>query len=441
VVVAVPDALRAGLDTGLDAVGAGRTSATISQLVAALSKGGHVQRPDPETDTAALLATAGLYRAGPGSTSGERISASDLSGLERQLASLGSPRDTDADLLCQLADQADSGSATERTTAAIVSEHSLAQFNRMDSGKPGCVAGTLDPRTAYYPSDVPAMDHPFVQVTWARASKDTKQRADAVGRLHTWLRSAAGQKFFTDDGYRGADTGGSAQPPPAGSLLATGDSDRTLEDVPLLSGTLTADDLDTDIRLYRAARDPADVLFVLDNSVSMRGPDWSIALSALQKSLSALGPKDDFGIITTPGPQLARLGSGAKDDASMAKKLAGLATGAGKADLAAALRSALTQVGDAGDKKTARLVVLITDDKAEAGITRGEGDQLVRDVRDGRAGQGITLVVVSLHNGCDGNTLDTQLADASRGVCVDRSDDPVDKLPVEVAKVGTGETP
>jgi Mg-chelatase subunit ChlD len=213
----------------------------------------------------------------------------------------------------------------------------------------------------------------------------------------------------------------------------------TLAAAPVSRDLPTADDLNTDIGLYRDARGPAKVLFVLDNSSSMSS-HWPIALAALQNSLSALGPDDDFGILTTPGGQLAPLDGGPKDDVSLRKELAALKPIDGQAALRSALGRALGQIRPTRvSDQTPRLVVLITDDEDERQISTDEHNSLVSAVR---ADHRITLVVASLHvTGCQGSTLDTQLAEASRGVCIDRSDDLGKKLPEEVAKVGTGESP
>lgn len=434
-VVGVPDAL-----TGkLAAVGIPRTGARLADIVSAVQGGsGTVDRPDPASDTAALLSTVGLYTDG---ATGNRISQARLTGLERDLASQGTSQQSDTALMCRLADPDATDPSAQRSSAVLVAEQTLAAFDQATGSTPSCAGAVPQHRTAYYPGDVPPLDHPFVSVTWG-SPRDKNARADAVNRLHDWLQGPEGQGYFVRAGYRGADRNGVALPPGADSPLArdhavdAGFPPPAHRDAPdELAGALTS---------YRSARGPGEVLFILDTSASMSAR-WPTAIAALQQSLAALGPDDTYGIWTTPSApdgrsargELVPLGGTGQSDASVRARVAALKPTGGDADLATVLRDAIdTMRPRSSSDTTPRLVVVITDDSAETLIPAATSSGLVGDARTTPR---VPLTMVSLlGGGCDGNTLDTQLADASRGVCLDLSDDPLRALPDQVAKTGTG---
>ncbi|MCZ0995921.1 substrate-binding domain-containing protein [Streptomyces noursei] len=172
-------------------------------------------RPSPVLSGTGLLHTLGLYLAGDGAPSGRPAPRPHpRPGRRAPPGRPGSQYAGSPELLCSLRqdggpDQAPDRPGTGRSphSAPLVSEKSLADFN-LGHALGGCPALDAPPPLgdryyAYYPKNVPALDHPLIRVDWA-GTADAAPRRAAVARFADWLRDpAGGQRSLTAQGYRG----------------------------------------------------------------------------------------------------------------------------------------------------------------------------------------------------------------------------------------------
>ncbi|MEU6812860.1 substrate-binding domain-containing protein [Streptomyces sp. NPDC046831] len=414
IVLAVPqDLAGAGLDE--------RVGRPLSRLVDDLRKrngSAEVRRPDPELTGSALLATVGLY--GPGTP--------DARSAEQRIRPAGPPAPTSAALLCALPEDP----AADLRTAALVPEFLL------KSGV-GCARATREPRTAEYPTDVPALTPAFVRVRWEGGDRDAAARDEAVGRFHTWLTGEDGLAAFRRAGFRSA-TG-------AGHPLLDSENPGVgvLRNPSPLPGAAERTALDTALERYRSANGPGRVLYLLDSSGSMtaqwQGPSGGPGL--LKHSLGGLGEQDEYGVWAVHGTSgdrrydvLLPFDRHRRQDAE--RLVDGRArVHDAEADPHAALLAALTDMAGRGrDDERPQLIVYVTDDEDDNRLT---GDNL-RDVLGRAARAGVPVDMVSLVGGsCDQGRPGALIAEASGGRCLDAGDDLGTLLHDEVARVGTGE--
>ncbi|MFI2783072.1 vWA domain-containing protein [Streptomyces sp. ALB3] len=431
-VLGVPDTMRSApaLQTG-DPLGAIISGLKAGQPVSIL-------RPDPEGTEGALLATDALYASSP------RGHASDV---EQEMAHVLRPMPSTArELMCVLAD----GSPVEDHAAVLVPEQTLAQFNLSAgvAGRPACATEALTHRVAYYPSDLPMLDLPFVRVTWEGADRDAEARRTAVRDFYHWLTTDEdAQECFTDDGYRGVEKGRPA-PPGADSVLAEKDNATAVrEQIPKTGQTTgTTASLSDTLSRYRRALGPGQVLYLLDNSTSMADKRvWDGtggAKEVVARSMSSLGADDRYGVWTTavdvekPAVQLVPLGSHPR--AGARKAVAGARTAGFDARIAAGLEQALTTLrARPADAEQPRLLVLVTDGEDFEAVGKKEQQELVADA--GRTPL-VRIVTVSLQDGaCAPGRFGARLAEASGGRCIDPADDVTAELAAEVARTGTGD--
>lgn len=379
-----------------------------------------VRRPDPESTTAALLATLGLYD-GTG----------DAGEAERRLAP-GAPSPNASDLLCALPDDA----SVDRRSAAAVPEFLL------KSGV-ACHRATRTPRLAAYPTDVPGLTPTFVRVRWKDADLDTEARDEAVKGFHRWLTDEdGGLAVFRDAGFRSA----------AGDhpLLDPDHSGRgVLPDFGPPAGEAERTTLETTLTRYRGASGPGRVLYLLDNSGSMSGL-WegpSGGPGILKQSLGGLGAQDQYGVWTVSGTTGERhdevLTFGPHPQRAEAERVLDprrTKVRDAEADPHAALLDAFADMLARGaDDDGPQLIVFLTDDEDNNRLTGRNLDQVLAKAREaGKAG--VSVVMVSLDSGaCDRGRADARIADASGGRCLDASDDLGADLHDEVARAGTGE--
>ncbi|WP_433478677.1 hypothetical protein ACQPZP_17570 [Spirillospora sp. CA-142024] len=155
-----------------------------------------VARPVPETSSAALAVTPALYDAMPGD--------------DRKDERFAEPADLVApdavSLLCRFRQQAAAQESEPPDDIAVaVPEQVLHDY---DMGRPlGDRCGAVDPDAApyakwrlhpYYATDLPTLDHPFVQVRWR--GQDTRERDAAVREFRRWLqRNPLTSQGFRDD--------------------------------------------------------------------------------------------------------------------------------------------------------------------------------------------------------------------------------------------------
>ncbi|MEU9861141.1 VWA domain-containing protein [Streptomyces sp. NPDC047971] len=417
-VLAVPAQLAEGSEKD-------RFGRPLVQFVEAMTlraEGAVVARSDPEHTDAGLLATVGLYGNRPGAAAG----------VERGLAP-GRPLPDGRALLCELPKVP----AVDTRTAALVPEHLLR------TGV-SCGRQTRTPRVAEYPADVPRLTLPFVHVRWDGGDRDKEAREDAVERFRAWLTDpdGAGIAAFTADGYR-AGAGEThtpvsppASPPAAGALADPG----------RLPDAGDAATMNAALEGYRKANGPGRVLFLLDNSGSMRG-SWDGpggGPGIIQQSLGGLGGQDEYGLWTVsskPGaadPYTPVLALGTHRNHDEAKRIVGGARiEDNEADPYRALSQAVTAMKAEDDDSRPRLIVFVTDDEDNTRLTAGDRlESLVTTL--GQAG--VPVVMVSLDvGGCAKGRPDERIAVASGGRCLDASGDLIAGLRDEVARTGTGE--
>lgn len=436
-VLAVPD--------GLSLPPALQTGSPLSGLVSALGASDQkasVLRPDPENTDGALLATTALYPP----TGAARPSELEQ-GMEAQLTPMPG---TSAELMCALA--ASPQNTLEDRAAVLIPEQTMAQFNLRpgDKGRQSCAKDTLSGRTAWYPSDVPVLDLPFVHVTWKGAERDAERRKQAIEDFYRWLtEDRSAQRVFTEDGFRGVTSDGDPATPDEHSLLKASANTRAVhsDKLPQNGPPATSAVLTDTLRRYRQALGPGRVLYLLDTSTSMvdkRVFDGSgRAKDLVSRSMNSLGREDEYGVWSiAPVSRKAHadlVPFGRNDRAAAQRKV-----GAAKpvedvnAHVATGLRDALAELrGGPSEADPPRLLVLVTDDEDSAGI---KGAGLTSLVEEAQKTPRVRVVVVSLQGGgCTSGALNRQLTAATGGRCLDPSVDLAKELQAEVAKTGTGD--
>ncbi|TDD29595.1 VWA domain-containing protein [Actinomadura sp. KC06] len=155
-----------------------------------------IARPVPETSSAALAVTPALYDALPGDDAED----------ERFAEPAGLVAPDAVSLLCQFRERAAAqDSEPPEDLAVAVPEQVLHDY---DMGRPlGDRCGAVDPDAApyakwrlhpYYATDLPTLDHPFVQVRWR--GQDTEERDAAVTGFRRWLdRHPLTRQGFRDE--------------------------------------------------------------------------------------------------------------------------------------------------------------------------------------------------------------------------------------------------
>ncbi|GFM97363.1 hypothetical protein Sfulv_21740 [Streptomyces fulvorobeus] len=422
---------------------AAKTGYPLGAIVAALrdaqrpGRSVSVLRPDPEGTDGALLATEALY----GSSGAGAASA-----LEQSMAQALRPMPgTARELMCALADG--SRNRLEDGAAVLVPEQTMAQFNQLPAhlGRPACATDTLEGRAAYYPSDVPVLDLPFLRVTWEDAGRDAKARDREVTRFHEWLANdPQAQEFFVQDGFRGVRDGEPVPPAETSPLRSGPNGSAVLRSIPPTTGSkATAASLSATLRRYRQALGPGRVLYLLDNSTSMadkrvwEGPGRAKEL--VTRSMGSLGAGDTYGvwsIASRKGADVVPFGRHGR--AAAQKAVAGARTADVDARVVGGLREGFATLrdGPAGEDPP-RLLVLVTDDEDSRDLTKKELADLVALAE--RAPP-VRVVVVSLRSsGCTSGRLNAALTAATGGRCLDLADDMETELTAEVAKTGTGD--
>ncbi|WP_406515763.1 substrate-binding domain-containing protein [Streptomyces sp. NBC_00873] len=435
-VLAVPD--------GLSLPPALQTGSPLSGLVSELRSSepaASVLRSDPEITDGALLATTALY---------PPTGTAQPSELEQGMAGQLTPMPgTASELMCALA--ASSENTLEDRAAVLIPEQTMAQFNLRpgDKGRQSCAKDTLSARTAWYPSDVPMLDLPFVHVTWKGAERDAAVRKRAVEDFYRWLtKDVSAQRVFTEDGFRGVTSDRTPAPPDEHSLLKVSANTRAVHaDALPPTGPRVTSAVQTDtLRRYREALGPGRVLYLLDTSTSMadkRVLDGSgRAKDLVSRSMNSLGAKDEYGVRSlAPASRKSRpdvVPFGRNDRAAAQRKVDAVKPVNTDARVATGLREALADLrGGPAELDPPRLLVLVTDDEDSAAI---KGAALASLVKEAKKAPRVRVVVVSLQGGgCTSGELNRQLTAATGGRCLDPSVDLAKELQAEVAKTGTGD--
>ncbi|UED84957.1 caspase family protein [Streptomyces profundus] len=289
--------------------GVPREEVELAELLAALDRDPH--RAAPDSSDAALL--HGMAAGAAGYNDGD-IAVED-----------------DASLLCSLRPRPDEDEqpapppllVAELTMLTLVSEQPLA-----------CLPEESDWQAdyqAYYPSDVPALDLSFVPVHWRAADADERGRRAAVVLLRDWLTSDAGRAALSAQGFRHAaepDRDTVTWPGEADSRTERLDSaslpvrlrtSAQFERLPLVELELPGP-AEVEGYLDEAAEPsvPLDVVFVLDVSESVLGPEsgrsttegnHATVRATLEAAVDVLDEDDRYAVLGTPGAGDGGVGS------------------------------------------------------------------------------------------------------------------------------------
>ncbi|MFH8682544.1 caspase family protein [Streptomyces lydicus] len=412
-------------------------------------------RPSPVLSGTGLLHTIGLYLANDGShigTSGAPDPAL-AEGAEQRLSAPGSQYADSTELLCSLrpssADPGAPAGGQRDRSAPLVSEKSLADFNLGHAvGSCPALDAPLPPGdryAAYYPRNVPALDHPLIRVAWRGAADATARRA-AVDRFAAWLRDPqGGQRTLTAQGYRGVPGKDGTVPAPApGSPLRSSRANADL-DAPVTPFTAGADQVARVLDGYDKAQRSSRLLILMDTSTSMAdGGKLPVALGAAGRALEMVGAHHTYGLWTfpdrahpdDPGAVREAVPLGTADPAPGKAALDRIAKGE-LVDHGAAMEEALTAAVREMKKSAGsnQAIVLILDED-DGGPRRAAGVEQTLTALLKKKPPVPVLTLVLGRAGCDTFTLQG-LAGASRGQCVPGGPQAPDLLAGLVASIGT----
>jgi hypothetical protein len=240
-------------------------------------------RPNPATSSAGLLHTVSLYEA-----------LDDVPALERGMTTDTLPLSDSVDLLCHLA----SVSYPNQGPAVLVSETSLVNYNL--GTLPDCPDGAR-PRSdtalqAHYPPDTPALDHPFVDLTWTD-EPGSRARTDAVAAFRQWLLSDDGQRTLAGAGLRPVRN---VTADPDHDLLGRPGSGARRER-PAHAGQPELPRVRAVLESYAEAHEAGQVAFLVDVSLSMAANgSLEAAKGLIGTSVSLMGDKDLGALTTVP---------------------------------------------------------------------------------------------------------------------------------------------
>lgn len=248
------------------------------------SAGVDLVRPNPATSSAGLLHTVSMYEA-----------LDDVPDLEQSMMTETLPLSDSTDLLCHLA----STPYPDRAgPAVLVSETSLLNYNL--GTLPDCPAGerpgTNTALQAHYPSNTPALDHPFVDLTWTD-EPGSQSRTDAIAAFRQWLLTDEGQRTLAGAGLRPVRD--VTPDPDRNPLERPGSGAR--EDVPSPARQPDISRVREVLEVYADAHAPGRVAFLVDVSLSMSANgSLEAAKGLIGSSLSLMGGKDQAALTTVP---------------------------------------------------------------------------------------------------------------------------------------------
>ncbi|MEW2439747.1 caspase family protein [Streptomyces caniferus] len=411
-------------------------------------------RPRPVLSGTGLLHTIGLYLGHDGSGTAA-AGAPDLTlarQAEERLAAPGSQYAGSTELLCSLRPDTDTDAAgaVDRTKSApLVSEKSLADYNLGHAiGSCPALDAPLPLRNryvAYYPGNVPALDHPLIRVDWHGATDATPRQA-AVASFAQWLRAPdGGQRTLTAQGYRGVRDSG----PRRGSPLLDSRADVSPLVAPTVPFTAGPDQVSRVLDGYDKAQRSSQVLILMDASTSMaENGRLPVAVSAAGRAVELAGARHTYGLWTFPDRahptdrdavrELVPLGSAdpARGRAAL-DRIAGSPNGE-LVDHGAAMEEALTRALRTMKRSSAtnKAIVLILDQDDGGGAGRPASVERTLGALI-EEGPHVPVLALALGTaGCDTFAL-RQLAAASHGQCVPGGPQAVDTLAGRIASIGT----
>ncbi|WP_432147018.1 caspase family protein [Streptomyces sp. bgisy084] len=405
-------------------------------------------RPSPVLSGTGLLHTLGLYLAHDGSDAASS-GAPDLTlarHAEERLSAPGSQYAGSTELLCSLRPDADAAGSVDRTKSApLVSEKSLADYNLgRATGSCPALDAPLPLRSryvAYYPRDVPALDHPLIRVDW-HGTRDATPRQAAVARFATWLRAAdGGRRTLTAQGYRGVHGTG----PGAGSPLLDSRADVSPL-APTVPFKADPDQVSQVLDGYDKAQKSSQVLILLDTSTSMAdGGRLPTALRAAGRVLEMVGARHTYGLWAFPdrghptdADAVRELVAPGSADPAPGRAALNRIAGGELVEHGAAMEEALTRAVRRMKKSPAtnKAIVLILDQDDGAGPGRAAGVERTLGTLVEEGPEVPVLALALGKNGCDTFALQ-RLADASHGQCVPGGPQAVDTLAGRIASIGT----
>lgn len=394
-------------------------------------------RADPEYTDSAQLATVALYGA---NAVDQPVTDSGVRAIEQQTKRLSPAPQSSYELMTEL----NAASDVRDQAAVLMPEQVMAQFNH-DAGRwLEDRTDQLGRRVPLYPDDVGSLNLPFVQVTWSGGKDpDAAARQNAVHHFYDWLAGPAGRRVFTGDGYRGPADGSDEAPAPDRGSWLTG-SGGAQQSPGSVGYRVAPGNVTKALTRYRKGPGPGRVLYLLDVSTSMDDL-WKkqVPQQLITTSLTALGPRDGYGISAVPGngsasaPLVGGVHAGGKGGVQDARSaLASARTVEANAHPADAVKGALASLGDAAADAPV-LVVYLTDDEDDPSLTGAAAGQLAAAAR----GQGVQIDWVALGGGGCGapGSPVSLLAKGSGGRCLEGSGAGATALHDEVALVGTGD--
>ncbi|MEV0374256.1 caspase family protein [Streptomyces sp. NPDC050636] len=411
-------------------------------------------RPSPVLSGTGLLHTIGLYLANNGSQIGSAgpPDAQLAQDAEGRLSAPGSQYAGSTELLCSLRPApapGRPGGGRHTRSAPLVSEKSLADFNLGRAiGSCPALDAPLAPGNryaAYYPKNVPALDHPLIRVDWDGAADATPRQA-AVDRFAAWLRSPdGGQRTLIAQGYRGVPGEDGGMPRPQhGSPLLNSRADADL-DAPVIPFTAGGDQVARVLDGYAKAQKSSQVLILFDTSTSLaEGGKLPVALSAAGRALEMVGARHTYGLWTFPDrtrptdPEAVgrAVPLGSADPAPGKAALDRIAKGE-LVEHGAAMEEALTAaVREMKESAATNKAIVLILDQDDGGPRRAAGVEKTLTALLKTAPDVPVLTLALGTDGCDTFTLQG-LADASKGRCVPGGPDAPDQLAGLVASIGT----
>ncbi len=414
-------------------------------------------RPSPVLSGTGLLHTIGLYLANDGSHIGASGAPDPAlaESAEQRLSAPGSQYAGSTELLCSLRPDTAGGtpgSGRGARSAPLVSEKSLADFN-LGHAIGGCPAlGSPPPPgdrfVAYYPRNVPALDHPLIRVDW-HGTGDAVPRQDAADRFADWLRAPdGGRRVLTAHGYRAVPGKDGTVPTPAADSPLRSSRANTDLDAPVIPFTAGADQVARVLDGYDRAQKSSRLLILMDASTSMAdGGKLPVALGAAGRVLEMVGDRHTYGLWTFPDrahpgdPAAVRrtVPLGTADPAPGKAALDRIAKG-GADELVghgAAMEEALTvavREMKKSDVSNQAIVLIMDEDDGGEGRAAGVERTLTALLKEKPAVPVLTLVMG--RSGCDTFALQG-LAGASKGQCVPGGPQAPDLLAGLVASIGT----
>ncbi len=399
-------------------------------------------KTNPNISTSGLAATVGAFVAATGKSSD--LTAKDVtdpkvrgfvSAVERSVVHYG---DTTLTYLSNLQRADDSGAGLGYVSAVAVEEKSVLDY---DNGNPTGNTATLGdhpkpkvPLVAVYPREGTLFsDSPWVVLD---APWSTTEKKAGAQDFFDYLRSSAGQKAFTDAGFRTWD-GKPGKP--------ITESDSVLADGVKIALNPPAPAVLSQVRdAWSQLRKPARVLLLLDVSGSMGeavgdqgASKLELAKRAAISAMSQLAPTDEVGVwaFTTDYPSDGRIYSElvpveplSKQRADVKQAITNL-TPLNGTPLYAAIRAAAAQMNQTFDSARINAVVVLTDGRNEYPADT-DLDGLVDELGGGSNESRLRVFSIAYGEGADLGTLRT-ISEASNAAAYDATN------PASIDKVFT----